>query len=155
MPLDPGDNWSLDIDRIGGAIRPNTRLVTINFPHNPTGTILPLDRYMALVDLCRTHGIYILHDEIFNGLGPSGAAHLPFIADVYERGPVAERDVEVLRPARFADRVDRLSGFEPGLPDGADEALSLNLQFRTQRTAGEDRAGQPRTTARAQLPDRG
>ena len=86
VPLDPGDNWSLDIDRIGGAIRPNTRLVTINFPHNPTGTILPLDRYMALVDLCRTHGIYILHDEIFNGLGPSGAAHLPFIADVYERG---------------------------------------------------------------------
>ncbi len=86
VPLDPDDNWSLDIDRIEDAIRPNTRLVTINFPHNPTGTILPLDRYMALVDLCRTNGIYILHDEIFNGLGPSGAAHLPFIADVYERG---------------------------------------------------------------------
>ena len=86
VPLDPDDNWSLDIGRIEDAIRPNTRLVTINFPHNPTGTILPLDRYMALVDLCRTHGIYILHDEIFNGLGPSGAAHLPFIADVYERG---------------------------------------------------------------------
>lgn len=86
VPLEPDDNWSLDIDRIRDAIRPNTRLVTINFPHNPTGTILPIDRYLALVDLCRTHGIYVLHDEIFNGLGPSGARHLPFIADVYERG---------------------------------------------------------------------
>ena len=86
VPLDPNDNWSLDIDRVAAAIRSNTKLVTINFPHNPTGTILPLDRYQALVDLCRKHGIYILHDEIFNGLGETGARHLPFIADIYERG---------------------------------------------------------------------
>jgi aspartate/methionine/tyrosine aminotransferase len=86
VPLDPNDNWSLDIDRIAAAIRPNTRLVTINFPHNPTGAILPLERYRALIELCRTHGIYILHDEIFNGLGASDAEHLPYIADEYERG---------------------------------------------------------------------
>lgn len=86
VPLDPDDNWSLDIDRLRDAIRPNTRLLTINFPHNPTGAILPHDRYEALIELCRHHGIWILHDEIFNGLGPSDAQHLPFIADVYERG---------------------------------------------------------------------
>ena len=86
VPLDPDDNWSLDIDRVAAAIRPNTRLVTINFPHNPTGAILPADRYEALIALCRKHGIYILHDEIFHGLGPSGTQHLPFVADVYERG---------------------------------------------------------------------
>ncbi len=86
VPLDPDDGWSLDIDRIAAAIQPNTRLVTINFPHNPTGTILPLDRYQALIELCRQHGIYVLHDEIFNGLGPSDAVHLPLVADVYERG---------------------------------------------------------------------
>ncbi len=86
VPLDPEDGWSLDIDRVAAAIRPDTRLVTINFPHNPTGAILPLDRYEALIDLCRKHGIWILHDEIFNGLGPTGTTHLPCIADLYERG---------------------------------------------------------------------
>ena len=86
VPLDPNDNWSLDIDRVAAAIKPNTKLMTINFPHNPTGAILSLDRYHALVELCRKHGIYILHDEIFNGLGPTGTQHLPFIADIYERG---------------------------------------------------------------------
>ena len=86
VPLDPNDGWSLDIDRIKDAIKPNTRLVTINFPHNPTGAILPLDRYTALVELCRKHGIYILHDEIFNGLGPVGSQFLPYVADIYERG---------------------------------------------------------------------
>ncbi|QYX57051.1 pyridoxal phosphate-dependent aminotransferase [Roseovarius sp. SCSIO 43702] len=86
VPLDPDDGWSLDIDRVRDAIRPNTKLVTINFPHNPTGAILEPDRYMALIELCRQHGIWILHDEIFHGLGPSDAVHLPLVADEYERG---------------------------------------------------------------------
>ena len=86
VPLDPDDGWSLDIDRVASAVQANTKLITINFPHNPTGAILSSDRYQALIDLSRKHGIYILHDEIFNGLGPSGTQHLPHIADVYERG---------------------------------------------------------------------
>ena len=86
VPLEPDNGWSLDIDRIAEAIRPNTKLVTINFPHNPTGAILPLDRYQALIELCRKHGIYILHDEIFHGLGQTGTQHLPYVADEYERG---------------------------------------------------------------------
>ena len=86
VPLDADDGWSLDIDRVADAIRPNTKLVTINFPHNPSGAILSLDRYQALIELCRRQGIYILHDEIFHGLGPTGTQHLPFIADEYERG---------------------------------------------------------------------
>lgn len=86
VPLDPDDEWSLDIDRVAGAVRSNTKLVTINFPHNPTGAILPIDRYHALIALCQKHGIYILHDEIFNGLGPTGTKHLPYVADLYERG---------------------------------------------------------------------
>ena len=86
VPLDADDGWSLDVDRVAAAIKPNTRLLTMNFPHNPTGAVLSQDRYDALIALCRAHGIYILHDEIFNRLGPTGARHLPFVADVYERG---------------------------------------------------------------------
>ena len=86
VPLDPDDNWQWDIDRVAAAIRPNTKLITINFPHNPTGAILEPQRYQALIELCRKHGIYLLHDEISNGLGPSDAQHLPLVADEYERG---------------------------------------------------------------------
>lgn len=86
VALDPDEGWSLDIDRVAAAIRPNTRLITINFPHNPTGAILSLGRYEDLIDLCRQHGIHILHDEIFNGLGPTGCRHLPHMADLYEKG---------------------------------------------------------------------
>lgn len=86
VPLNAGDAWSLDIDRVAAAIRPNTRLMLINFPHNPTGAILSRDRFDALVGLCRQHGIYLFCDEVFRLLGPEGTEHLPQVADVYERG---------------------------------------------------------------------
>ena len=86
VPLDADDNWSLDIDAIASAIKSNTKLLTINFPHNPTGAMLPTDRLNALVELCRKHGIYILSDEIFNGLGRTGTSYAPYIADIYEKG---------------------------------------------------------------------
>jgi aspartate/methionine/tyrosine aminotransferase len=86
VPLEPDDNWSLDIDRVAGAIRPQTKLISINFPHNPTGKILERGRFDALVDLCRRHGLWLFSDEVYRPLGPDGAVHLPQAADVYERG---------------------------------------------------------------------
>ncbi len=86
VPLEPEDNWSLDIDRVAAAIRLETKLVSINFPHNPTGKILERARFGALVDLCRRHGLWLFSDEVYRPLGPQGAVHLPQVADVYERG---------------------------------------------------------------------
>ena len=86
VALDPNDHWSLDIDKVAAAIRPNTRLVSINFPHNPTGKILERDRFDALVALCRRHGIWLFSDEVYRPLGPTGTVHLPAAVDVYEKG---------------------------------------------------------------------
>ncbi len=86
VALDPNDGWSLDVDQVAASIRKNTRLLTMNFPHNPTGANLPQDRFDALLALCDKHGIYILSDEIFRGLGPGDATYRPPVADVYERG---------------------------------------------------------------------
>jgi aspartate/methionine/tyrosine aminotransferase len=86
VALNPDDHWSLDVDALAAAIRPNTRVVSINFPHNPTGKILERERFDALVDLCRKHGIWLFSDEVYHSLGPSGSTHLPQAADVYEKG---------------------------------------------------------------------
>lgn len=86
VALNPDDHWSLDIDDVAAAIRPNTRVVSINFPHNPTGKILERERFDALVALCRKHGIWLFSDEVYHSLGPSGSTHLPQAADVYEKG---------------------------------------------------------------------
>jgi aspartate/methionine/tyrosine aminotransferase len=86
VALDPDDNWSLDIDAVRAAIRPNTKLISINFPHNPTGKILERERFDALVALCREHDIWLFSDEVYRGLSVDGKPQLPAAADTYERG---------------------------------------------------------------------
>jgi len=86
VALDGSDHWSLDIDRVAAAIRPNTRLISINFPNNPTGAILPRERFDALVELCRAHGIWLFSDEVYRLIERDPAIRLPQVADVYERG---------------------------------------------------------------------
>jgi aspartate/methionine/tyrosine aminotransferase len=84
--LDPLRNWALDIDSIAAAIRPNTKLVSINFPNNPTGKILERDRFDALVALCRLHGVWLFSDEVYRLIEREPALRLPAAADVYELG---------------------------------------------------------------------
>ncbi|NLR97998.1 aminotransferase class I/II-fold pyridoxal phosphate-dependent enzyme [Rhizobium sp. P38BS-XIX] len=86
VALDPDDGWSLDIDAVSKAIRPNTKLISINFPHNPTGKVLEAERFQALVDLCRRHGIWLFSDEVYRGLTVDKKPVLPAAADLYERG---------------------------------------------------------------------
>lgn len=86
VPLEASDDWSLDIDRVRAALRPQTRLVSINFPNNPTGAVLEPERFAALVTLCREHGLWLFSDEVYRGLERDPARRLPQAADVYERG---------------------------------------------------------------------
>ena len=86
VALDPDDGWSLDLDAVGRAVRPNTRLIAISFPNNPTGHILPLAQFDALVALCRRHGIWLLSDEVYRLTERDPAHRLPQAVDAYERG---------------------------------------------------------------------
>ena len=85
VPLDPDDDWSLDIDRVAAALRPETKLVSVNFPNNPTGKILERERFDALIALCRSRGIWLFSDEVYRGLDRDEARRLPQAADLYER----------------------------------------------------------------------
>lgn len=86
VPLDPAQSWALNLDQLAAAIQPNTKLVSINFPHNPTGAILPADQLTALIDLCRLHGLWLLSDEVYRGLGAYPERQIPQVADLYEKG---------------------------------------------------------------------
>lgn len=81
-----GPEWRLDLDDVKAAIRPETRLLSLNFPHNPTGMLMPRADLDALVALCRAHGIYILADEVYRGVEMNPADQMPQIAEIYERG---------------------------------------------------------------------
>ena len=86
VALDENDNWSLDIGLVRAALRPNTKLISINFPNNPTGAIPSHSIFNALVELCRTHNIWLFSDEVYRLIERDPALRLSQAADVYERG---------------------------------------------------------------------
>ncbi|WP_282604266.1 aminotransferase class I/II-fold pyridoxal phosphate-dependent enzyme [Pelagibius sp. Alg239-R121] len=86
VPLDPDNGWRLDVDDIRQAIRPNTKLVSVNFPNNPTGAVMPKEDYAELIALCREHGLYLFNDEVYRMLELDETKCLPQAADAYEKG---------------------------------------------------------------------
>ncbi len=84
--LQEDNHWQLDIDDIAHAIRPNTKLVSINVPNNPTGATLSEDNLNSLITLCRQQDIYLFSDEVYRLLELDETKRTPPIADVYEKG---------------------------------------------------------------------
>ena len=64
VPLEPG-TWSLDVDAVADAIRPETQVIVLNNPNNPTGRYHPLHRVEALYDLAADADAYLLCDEVY------------------------------------------------------------------------------------------
>jgi aspartate/methionine/tyrosine aminotransferase len=62
------DEWALDVDAVERALRPNTRVVSVNFPNNPTGAVPDQSTWQRLVELCEERGITLFSDEVYRGL---------------------------------------------------------------------------------------
>ena len=86
LALDPDDNWELDIAALREAIRPNTRIISINCPHNPTGKVFSHQALEQIIAIARDTGIYVFSDEVYRLLERSEEIRLPQVADIYERG---------------------------------------------------------------------
>ncbi|WP_420640448.1 aminotransferase class I/II-fold pyridoxal phosphate-dependent enzyme [Candidatus Leptofilum sp.] len=80
--------WTLSLDALRALLTPRTRLVVVNFPHNPTG-FLPTRQFQAdLVQIIEERGIYLFYDEMYFGLVQPGVEPVPSAADLSERAVV-------------------------------------------------------------------
>src|SRR5262249_11561954 len=66
-------------------IRPATRLLYLNQPHNPTGTLMPRPVFDHVIGLARAHGLVVFSDEVYRELEHDPASLLPAACDEYER----------------------------------------------------------------------
>lgn len=85
VPLDQDAGWAFDPGRVRDALKPNTKLVSINFPNNPTGVIPPRAAIDELIAMCRERGIWIFSDEVYRLIERDPRLRLPQLADVYEK----------------------------------------------------------------------
>ena len=82
LALTPENGWALDLHRLKRALRTNTRLVAVNFPHNPSGAVPDASTFQALVDLCDARGIRLFCDEVHRGLELDPERRLTQAADL-------------------------------------------------------------------------
>ncbi len=80
--------WSLDLAELDRLVTPATRLVVVNFPHNPTGYLPDAAEFDALLDIVGRSGARLLCDEMYRGLERDPAARLPSAVDRYDRAIV-------------------------------------------------------------------
>lgn len=86
-PVYPADGeWHLDISFLQSSIRKNTRLIIINFPHNPTGFIPCRTDLHRIIDIASSKGIYLFSDEMYRYLESQGSYESQSLADIYEKG---------------------------------------------------------------------
>lgn len=74
LPLAPPD-FRPDLDRLADAMTPDTRLIVLNSPHNPTGAILEAEDLDRLAAIVRDHDTLLLSDEVYEHIVFDGAAH--------------------------------------------------------------------------------
>ncbi len=65
LRFDAALGWRLDLDELLAALTPDTRLLVINSPNNPTGWVMPRAQQEAVLAHCRRHGIWVLSDEVY------------------------------------------------------------------------------------------
>ena len=80
------DGWAHDLDALRRLLRPRTRVLYLNQPHNPTGTLMDATMFTEVVELARGHGLVLFSDEVYRELEHDPADRLPAACDVYERG---------------------------------------------------------------------
>ncbi|MEV3853975.1 pyridoxal phosphate-dependent aminotransferase [Streptomyces sp. NPDC050095] len=78
VTLRPHDGaFRLDLDELRAAITPRTRLLLINTPHNPTGTVLTRAELTAIAELAIERDLLVVTDEVYEHLTFDAAEHVP------------------------------------------------------------------------------
>ncbi|MCJ1312637.1 hypothetical protein MMC25_006312 [Agyrium rufum] len=87
---DQEKNWQLDLQALRVMIRPETRMIIINNPNNPTGVVLGRSFLVELIEIAREHDLILFSDEVyrplFHGISPMNANFPPSILSMgYEK----------------------------------------------------------------------
>ena len=83
--LRPENHWLPDVEELKELVDDKTRMIVLNNPNNPTGSLIDGDLMKAICDVAEDAGAYVLCDEAYRGLYIRDE-RVPSVVDVYERG---------------------------------------------------------------------
>ncbi|KZF04680.1 MULTISPECIES: pyridoxal phosphate-dependent aminotransferase [unclassified Rhodococcus (in: high G+C Gram-positive bacteria)] len=121
-----GNGWTVDTDALEHAIGPRTRMLIVNSPHNPTGTVFDRDTMIRIADIAVTHDLLVLTDEVYEHLTFDGTVHTP----IATLPGMFERTVTVSSAAKTFNATGWKTGWALG-PAELIDAVRAAKQFMT------------------------
>ena len=70
-------NWTVDESELRAAFSDRTRAIVVNSPNNPTGKVFTREELSLIAELCATHDVVAITDEIYEHLTYDGVEHVP------------------------------------------------------------------------------
>lgn len=80
------NNWLPNLEELDSILSSKTKLLCLNNPNNPTGSVIPDLMLEKIVEIAKKKNIWILSDEVYRGLNLIGKPYSKSIADLYEKG---------------------------------------------------------------------
>jgi len=79
------NGWRYNPDFLEKSIKPNTKLIIVNFPHNPTGYLPSQEDFQRIVEIAKARNLYLFSDEMYRFLEFDTADRLPSVCEVYDK----------------------------------------------------------------------
>lgn len=86
LKLRADQGYMPDLAALAEMATPDTKLIAINNPNNPTGALMGREHLMQIVEIARKADAWLLCDEVYRGTNQQGDGFAPAIADLYEKG---------------------------------------------------------------------
>lgn len=80
------NNWLPNLNELEKTLNRRTKLICINSPNNPTGSVIPDDMLTRIAEIAKKNNSWILSDEVYRGLNFEGNSYSKSMADIYEKG---------------------------------------------------------------------
>ncbi|MDH3380937.1 MAG: pyridoxal phosphate-dependent aminotransferase, partial [Gammaproteobacteria bacterium] len=122
--------WHLDLDRLLDAVNPKTRAIYINTPGNPTGWVMSRNDMLAVRDIARQHGLWIVADEVYGKFVYDGRHATSFLE-------IMEADEQLIVTNSFSKNW-AMTGWRVGwtvIPKGLGQVYENLVQYNTSGTA--------------------
>ena len=82
VPTEDNTRWELDFNQLHGLISPKTKMLVVNFPHNPTGYLPKQEQLNELANIVEQNNLILFCDEMYFELVHSGTPQISSVADI-------------------------------------------------------------------------
>jgi len=128
LPLLPENNYLPNLEAVPIEVAQRARLLWLNYPHNPTAALAPLDFFAQAVEFCRRHDILLCHDAAYTQVVFNGV-RAPSVLEV-------DGAAEVAIEFNTLSKSHNMAGWRVGAVLGQTDAIKALLRLKTHADSG-------------------